>query len=147
MGHISRWPIRWCESTGDNADTVKKITHTLIYESKEVGLEVNPEKNKYMLLSCHQNAGQIHYINLWNICSENVALFRYLGTTKQIDTWFRTKLRDIELCWCLQPFSPELLSSRLLSKNKKFRIYVKNYNFTCGSVWVWNFFSDIKGGT
>jgi hypothetical protein len=25
--------------------------------SKEVGVEVNPEKTKYTLLSCHQNAG------------------------------------------------------------------------------------------
>jgi hypothetical protein len=28
--------------------------------SKEVGLEVNAERIKYMLLSHHQNAGQIH---------------------------------------------------------------------------------------
>jgi hypothetical protein len=30
---------------------------TLIDASKEVGLEVNTEKTKYMLLSRHQNAG------------------------------------------------------------------------------------------
>jgi hypothetical protein len=23
----------------------------------------------------------------------------------------------------------------------------QNYNFACGSVWVWNLVSDIKGGT
>jgi hypothetical protein len=32
----------------------------LIDASKEVGLEVNTEKTKYMLPSCHQNAGQNH---------------------------------------------------------------------------------------
>jgi hypothetical protein len=43
---------------GDNIDTIKKNTGTLIDASKEVGIEVNTEKTKYMLLSRHQNAGQ-----------------------------------------------------------------------------------------
>jgi hypothetical protein len=34
----------------DNIDTLKKNTETLIDASKEVGLEVNAEKTKYMLL-------------------------------------------------------------------------------------------------
>jgi ribosomal protein S2 len=48
--------------------------------SKEVGLEVNTEKTKYMLLSHQQNAGQIYDIKIANRCFENVAKFRYLGT-------------------------------------------------------------------
>jgi hypothetical protein len=35
----------------DNIDTIKKNTQTLTDTSKEVGLEVNMEKTKYMLLS------------------------------------------------------------------------------------------------
>jgi hypothetical protein len=42
---------------GDNIDTIKKNTQTLIDASKEVGLEVNTEKTKYMLLSRHETAG------------------------------------------------------------------------------------------
>jgi hypothetical protein len=42
---------------GDNIDTINKNTETLIDASKEVGLEINVEKTKYMLMSCHQNAG------------------------------------------------------------------------------------------
>jgi hypothetical protein len=43
---------------GDNIDAIKKNMETLIDASKEVGLEVNTEKTKHMLLSHHQNAGQ-----------------------------------------------------------------------------------------
>jgi hypothetical protein len=43
---------------GDNIDTIKKNTETLTDASKEVGLEINIEKTKYMLLSHHQNVGQ-----------------------------------------------------------------------------------------
>jgi retron-type reverse transcriptase len=42
----------------DNIDTVNKNTQTLIDASKEVCLEVNVEKTKYMLVSRDQNAGQ-----------------------------------------------------------------------------------------
>jgi hypothetical protein len=43
---------------GDYIDTIKKNTETLIDANKEVGLEINIEKTKYILLSCHQNVGQ-----------------------------------------------------------------------------------------
>jgi hypothetical protein len=62
-------------------DRIKKNTETLIDVSREVGLEVNTEKAKYMLLSRHQNAGQIQDIKIANRYFENVAQFRYLGTT------------------------------------------------------------------
>jgi hypothetical protein len=65
----------------DNTDTLKKNIKTLTDASKKVGLEVNAKKTKYMLLPRHQNAGQNHGINTANKPSENVAQFKYLGTT------------------------------------------------------------------
>jgi hypothetical protein len=49
-------------SLGDNIDTINKNTQTLIDASKEIGLEVNVEKTKYMLVSRDQNAGQTREI-------------------------------------------------------------------------------------
>jgi myo-inositol-hexaphosphate 3-phosphohydrolase len=57
---------------GDNIDTIKKNTETLTDDSKGVGLEVNEEKTKYMLLTRHQNAGQNHDIHTANRSFENV---------------------------------------------------------------------------
>jgi hypothetical protein len=48
---------------------------TLIGTSKEVGLEVNAEKTKYMLLSRHQNAGQNYNVKIHDRSFENVAVF------------------------------------------------------------------------
>jgi hypothetical protein len=42
----------------------KKTTEALIDASKMVGLEVNAEETKYILLSPHQNAGQYHDIKI-----------------------------------------------------------------------------------
>jgi hypothetical protein len=61
--------------------------------SKEVGLEVNAGKTKYMLLSHHQNVGQNHDIKTSNKAFENMAQLKYLGTTVTNQIWFRRKLR------------------------------------------------------
>jgi hypothetical protein len=66
---------------GDDIETTKKNTQTLIDTGKEAGLEVNTEKTKYMLLSRHQNAGQTHDIKIGNRCFGNVEQFRCLDTT------------------------------------------------------------------
>jgi hypothetical protein len=42
----------------ENIDTIKKNTEALLDASKKVGLEVNPEKPKYMLMSHSQKIGQ-----------------------------------------------------------------------------------------
>jgi hypothetical protein len=62
-------------------DTMKKSTGALLEASKVVGLEVNPEKTKYMLMSHSQKIGEKHSIKIVNRYFEDVAKFNYLGTT------------------------------------------------------------------
>jgi hypothetical protein len=50
-----------------NKQTINKNTETLIDASKEVGLEVNTEKTKCMLVSHDQNAGQNQVIKIGKI--------------------------------------------------------------------------------
>jgi hypothetical protein len=65
---------------GDNINIEKK-TETLIDASKEVAIEINIEKTKYMLLPHHQNAGQNRDKIIANRSFGNVSQFKYLGTT------------------------------------------------------------------
>jgi hypothetical protein len=58
---------------GDNMNTVKNNTEALI--------DVTKEKTKYTLMSCQQNAGQNHNTKKANRPFENVAQFKYSGTT------------------------------------------------------------------
>jgi hypothetical protein len=90
----------------------------------EVGLEVNAEKTKYMLLSRHQNAGRNHDTKLANRCFENVAQFKYLGITvanqHSIQEEIKRRLNSGNACY----YSVQnLLSSHLLFKNVRIRIY------------------------
>jgi hypothetical protein len=42
---------------GGSLHTIKNNTEALLIASKEIGLEVNAEKTKYMVMSRDQNAG------------------------------------------------------------------------------------------
>jgi hypothetical protein len=61
--------------------TIKRKKQSLFDASKEIGVEVNTEKTKYMLESRHQNEWQYQDMRISNRLIENVAQFRYLGMT------------------------------------------------------------------
>jgi hypothetical protein len=61
--------------------------------SKEIGLEVNAAKTKYMLLSRHQNAGQNRDIQITNTFLENVTQLKYLGTTVKIQNLIQEDIK------------------------------------------------------
>ncbi|KAJ4448569.1 hypothetical protein ANN_10587 [Periplaneta americana] len=66
---------------GENPQTIGENTGILLEASKEVGLEVNPEKTKYMIMSRDQNIVRNGNIKLGNLSFEEVENFKYLGTT------------------------------------------------------------------
>jgi hypothetical protein len=63
----------------ENINIIKKNAETLLDDSKEIGLEVNSEKTKYMFMSRHETTGQSNYKRVANKSFEKVAKFKYLG--------------------------------------------------------------------
>jgi hypothetical protein len=103
---------------GENIDTIQKNTKSLLDASKEVGLEVNPEKTKCMLVSRCQKAGRRQRIKLANMCFEDATKFKYLGTTLTdqncIHEDIKSRLNSGNACY---HSVQSLLSSHLLSRN------------------------------
>ena len=66
---------------GGSVHSVKENAETLIVASKEIGLEVNADKTKYMVMFGDQNAGRSHSIKIYNRSFKSVEEFKYFGTT------------------------------------------------------------------
>jgi hypothetical protein len=103
---------------GENIYSIQKNTEALLDASKEVGLEVNPEKTKYMLVSNCQKAGQWQSIKIANRSFEDVAKLKYLGATLTdqncIHEEIKSRINPGNACY---HSVQSLLSSRLLSRN------------------------------
>jgi len=61
--------------------TVKENAEALVVATKEIGLEVNADKTKYMIMSRDQNAGRSHSMKIDNSSIKRVEELKYLGTT------------------------------------------------------------------
>ena len=68
---------------GGSAHTVKENAEALllVVATKEIGLEVNADKTKYMVMSPDRNAGRGFSVKIDNSSIERVEEFKYLGTT------------------------------------------------------------------
>jgi hypothetical protein len=70
---------------GDDVNILGGSVHTnaeaLVVATKEIGLEVNTDKTKYMVMSRDWNAGRGHGVKIDNRSIERVEEFKYLGAT------------------------------------------------------------------
>ena len=66
---------------GGTIHTTKENAEALLVPSKEILLEVNVAKTKYMVMSLDQIAGRNHSMRSDNSSFERVEEFKYLGTT------------------------------------------------------------------
>ncbi|KAJ4449560.1 hypothetical protein ANN_00962 [Periplaneta americana] len=109
---------------GENPQTVRENTEILLEASKAIGLEVNPEKTKYMIMSRDQNIVRNGNIKIGDLSFEGVEKFKYLGATVTNINDTREEIKRIINMGNACYYSVEkLLSSSLLSKNLKVRIY------------------------
>jgi hypothetical protein len=104
--------------------TVKENAEALVVASKEIGLEVNADKTKYMVMSRERDAGRDDSVKIDNSSIERAEEFKYLGTMltdqNSVQEEIRSRLKLGNECYHLVQ---NLLSSRLLSKNLKIKIY------------------------
>ena len=109
---------------GGSIHTLKKNAEALVAATRKIGLEINADKTKYMVMSRDQNAGRIHSVGIDNSTFDRVENFKYLGTTltnqNSMAEEIKSRLKSGSACY---HSVQKLLSSRLLSKNLKIKIY------------------------
>ena len=104
--------------------TIKGNSEALIVAGKEIGLEINADKIKYVAMSPDQNAGRSHNMKTDNTSFEMVEEFKYLGTTLTNQNSIQEEIKSrLESGNTFYHSAQNLLSSSLLSRNLKIKIY------------------------
>ncbi|KAJ4431801.1 hypothetical protein ANN_20406 [Periplaneta americana] len=103
---------------GKNPETIRENTEILLEANKAIGLEVNPEKTKYVIVSRDQNIVRNGNIKIGDLSFEEVEKFKYLGATVTDINDTREEIkRRINMGNACYYSVEKLLSSSLLSKN------------------------------
>ncbi|KAJ4435318.1 hypothetical protein ANN_17928 [Periplaneta americana] len=109
---------------GENPHMIRENTEILLEASKEIGWEVNPGKTKYMIMFRDENIVRNGNIKIENLSFEEVEKFKYLGATVTNINDTRKEIKHrINVGNACYYSVEKLLSSSLLSKNLKVRIY------------------------
>jgi predicted transcriptional regulator len=115
--------IYWVSLSAFPFTVVKGKAEALVVTSKEIGLEVNVNKIKYMVMSRDKNAGRRHSVKSENSSFERVGEFKYLGKNltyqNSIQEEIKSRLKSGNACY----HSVQNLLSSSISKNLRIRIY------------------------
>src|SRR5215813_11437482 len=104
--------------------TVKENAEALVVATKEIGLEVNADKTKYMVMSRDRNAGRDDSVKTDNSFIERVEEFKYLGTMLTDQNYIQEEIKSrLKLRNACYYSVQNRLSSSLLSKKLKIKIY------------------------
>ena len=83
--------------------TLRENAEALVAATREIGLEANADKTKYMVMSRDQNAGRIHSVRIDNSTFDRVEDFKYLGTTltnqNSIAEEIKSRLKSGNACY------------------------------------------------
>jgi hypothetical protein len=104
---------------GNSINTIKENTESLLEARRDVGIQINAEKTKYMIMSHHLNSGK------------NQHMMNHLKIWQNSNTWdgrnqndihdeIKSRLNSRNACY---HSVQNLLSSCLVSKNLKIKIY------------------------
>ncbi|KAJ4437649.1 hypothetical protein ANN_17794 [Periplaneta americana] len=81
---------------GENRQMIRENMEILLGASKAIGLGVNPEKTKYMIMSRDQNIVRNGNIKIGDLSFEEVKKFKYLGATLDFTLREEQRLRVYE---------------------------------------------------
>jgi hypothetical protein len=93
---------------GKSVHNIKENAEVLIEISKVIGLEVNADKSKYMVMSRDQHAGQSHSTKTDNSFFERVEEIKYLGTTLTNPVWSYWSPIGCPPRWWIAEGSPDI---------------------------------------
>ena len=109
---------------GENLKTIRENTEIFIKASKDIGLELNSDKTKYMITSRQQNLVRNQNIVIENLSFENVEKFKYLGVTVTNTNDIREEIKlRINMGNACYYSLQKILSSHFLPKKLKVNTY------------------------